>query len=153
MCAIIIIRMTLITDYTSPGSVIWISVKGDQIGRESWSVYSKYTQAFGKTEKKSARRVLPDIWTVEAERNYSSRGNEEDGFVEQHVLPDGTEVWEWIKRCVSFGIYVKIRKRDFETDLPDGWQVCQKVEVLKWFTAVWVINRIFFQMKIILDIF
>lgn len=43
MCAIIIIRMTLITDHTSPRSVIWISVKGDQIDREGWSVYLKYT--------------------------------------------------------------------------------------------------------------
>ena len=43
MCAIIIIRMTLIADYPSPRSVIRISVKGDQIDREGWSVYLKYT--------------------------------------------------------------------------------------------------------------
>ncbi len=44
MCAIIIIRMTLIADYPSPRSVIRISVKGDQIDREGWSVYLKYTE-------------------------------------------------------------------------------------------------------------
>ena len=43
MCAIIIIRMTLIADYPSPRSVIRISVKGDQIDREGWSVPLKYT--------------------------------------------------------------------------------------------------------------
>ena len=53
MCAIIIIRITLITDYTSPRSVIWISVKGDQIDLEGWSIYLKYTLSEGGAHDRS----------------------------------------------------------------------------------------------------
>ena len=61
MCAIIIIRMTLITDYISPRSVIWISVKGDQIDREGWSVYLKYTPH----EQAAMERTIQDTRIVD----------------------------------------------------------------------------------------
>ena len=56
MCAIIIIRMTLTADYPSQRSVIWISVKDDQIDREGWSVPLKYTLSMLET----IPEVFPD---------------------------------------------------------------------------------------------
>ena len=74
MCAIIIIRMTLIADYPSPRSVIWISVKGGQIDREGWSVYLKYTgkvQAGESSTTACLREVREEIGLILCEHDIS----------------------------------------------------------------------------------